>query len=50
MPGNTPGGRGVLEDMFDSIAKELRSRKLITPRQPYRRRDETYLAPRVRWP
>jgi len=36
--------------MFDSIAKELRSRKLITPRQPYRRRDETYLAPRVRWP
>jgi hypothetical protein len=36
--------------MFDSITKELRSRKLITPRQPYRRRDETYLAPRVRRP
>ena len=26
--------------MFNSITKELRSRKLITPRQPYRRRDD----------
>ena len=36
--------------MFDSIAKELRSRKLITPRQKYRSRDEPYLGPRMRWP
>jgi hypothetical protein len=36
--------------MFDSIAKELRSRKLITPRQLYRRRDEPYAGPRLRWP
>jgi hypothetical protein len=36
--------------MFESIAKELRSRKLITPRQKYRGRDEAYIAPRMRWP
>jgi hypothetical protein len=36
--------------MFDTIAKELRSRKLITPRRPYSRPDEPYIAPRVRWP
>jgi len=37
--------------MFESIAKELRSRKLINPRDKYRGREEQpYLAPRVRWP
>jgi hypothetical protein len=36
--------------MFESISKELRSRKLITPRQAYRRRDEPYVGPRVRRP
>jgi hypothetical protein len=36
--------------MFEAISKELRSRKLITPRQPYRRRDEAFLGPRVRRP
>ena len=45
-----PRAPGVSLYMFDSITKELRSRKLITPRQPYRRRDDSYLAPRVRWP
>jgi hypothetical protein len=37
--------------MFESIAKELRSRKLITPRHKYRNREEQpYIAPRMRWP
>jgi hypothetical protein len=36
--------------MFDSMKKELRSRKLITPRQNYRGRDEPYHGPRLRWP
>jgi hypothetical protein len=36
--------------MFDSMKKELRSRKLINPRQKYRGRDEAYSGPRMRWP
>jgi hypothetical protein len=36
--------------MFDSITKELRSRRRITPRRPYNRPDEPYLGPRMRWP
>jgi hypothetical protein len=36
--------------MFNTITKELRSRKLITPRQPYRHRDAPYAGPRMRWP
>jgi hypothetical protein len=36
--------------MLNAIAKELRSRKLITPRQPFLRPDEPYIAPRLRWP
>ena len=35
--------------MFESITKELRSRKLINPRQKYRGRDEPYLGPRMRY-
>jgi hypothetical protein len=29
--------------MFENISKELRARKLITPRRPYGRPDEPYL-------
>jgi hypothetical protein len=36
--------------MFESIAKEFRTRKLITPRAKYRRADDADLAPRIRWP
>jgi hypothetical protein len=36
--------------MFNLIAKELRSRSLITPRRPYVRPDEPYLGTRLRWP
>ena len=44
-PGNKPARCGVLPDMLESLAKELRSRRLITQRAPYRRSDEPYLAP-----
>ena len=37
--------------MLDTLAKELRSRRLITKRAPYRgRTDEPYLGPPMRWP
>jgi hypothetical protein len=36
--------------MFETLSKELRSRKLITPRPAYRRADDLYLGPRLRWP
>jgi hypothetical protein len=36
--------------MFDTIAKELRSRKLITPRPTYRRPAEPSMGPRMRYP
>jgi hypothetical protein len=34
--------------MFDSISKQLKARRLINQRAPYRR-DDVYVAPRQRW-
>jgi hypothetical protein len=36
--------------MFESLNKQLKSRRLINQRAPYRRADEAYIAPRLRWP
>jgi hypothetical protein len=36
--------------MLESISKQLKARRLINPRAPYRRADEQYLGPRLRWP
>jgi len=36
--------------MLDSLSKQLRSRRLINQRAPYRRADELYAGPRLRWP
>ena len=36
--------------MLDSLSKQLRARKLINQRGQYRRNDDQYLNPRVRWP
>jgi hypothetical protein len=37
--------------MLETLTRELRSRRLITKRAPYRgRHDEPYLGPRMRWP
>jgi len=36
--------------MLDSISKQLKSRRLITTRTPYSRRDDPFLAPRRRRP
>jgi hypothetical protein len=36
--------------MLDSISKQLKARRLINQRAPYRRSDEAYIGPRLRWP
>jgi len=36
--------------MFDSISKQLKARRLINQRAPYRRSEETYISPRLRYP
>jgi hypothetical protein len=36
--------------MLDSISKQLKARRLINQRAPYRRSDDVYVAPRLRWP
>jgi hypothetical protein len=36
--------------MLDSLSKQLRSRRLINQRAPYRRADEPSLGPRLRRP
>jgi hypothetical protein len=36
--------------MIESLTKQLRARRLINQRAPYRRSDDQYLAPRLRWP
>ncbi len=35
--------------MFDSLSKQLKARRLINQRAPYRRADEVYVAPRQRF-
>jgi hypothetical protein len=36
--------------MLDSISKQLKARRLINQRAPYRRSDDVHVAPRLRWP
>jgi hypothetical protein len=36
--------------MFDSISKQLKARRLINQRAPYRRSDDAYMAPQLRYP
>jgi hypothetical protein len=36
--------------MLDSLNKQLKARRLINQRAPYRRSEEAYIAPRLRWP
>ena len=47
--GNSSAASDVSPDMFESISKQLRARRLINQRAPYRRSDEVYIAPRQRW-
>jgi hypothetical protein len=35
--------------MLDSLSKQLKARRLINQRAPYRRADDVYVAPRQRW-
>jgi hypothetical protein len=36
--------------MLESLSKQLKSRRLINQRAPYRRNEDNLLAPRLRWP
>jgi hypothetical protein len=36
--------------MLDSISKQLKARRLINQRAPYRRSDDAYITPRLRYP
>jgi hypothetical protein len=36
--------------MFDSISKQLKARRLINQRAPYRRSDDGYVSLRPRYP
>jgi hypothetical protein len=36
--------------MFESLSQQLKSRRLINQRAPYRRSDDASTAPRLRWP
>jgi hypothetical protein len=36
--------------MLESLNKQLKSRRLINQRAPYRRSDDAYVAPRLRYP
>jgi hypothetical protein len=36
--------------MFESLSQQLRARRLINQRAPYRRSDDGYIAPRLRYP
>jgi hypothetical protein len=36
--------------MFESLNKQLKARRLINQRAPYRRSDDPYAKPRLRYP
>jgi len=36
--------------MLQSLTKQLKARRLINQRDKYRRNDDQYLQPRLRWP
>jgi len=36
--------------MLESLSKQLKARRLINQRGQYRRNDDQYLSPRLRWP
>jgi hypothetical protein len=36
--------------MLESLNKQLKARRLITQRAKYARNDDTFIAPRMRWP
>jgi hypothetical protein len=36
--------------MFESLSQQLKSRRLINQRAPYRRSEDAYIKPRLRYP